>query len=173
VRSDTANSKDQAENKFTIFLLDLGYQPAAVAVLAGLYMVKPWSELFADLTPRQQLQAAVLADMWQLPAASHAAVELLQAATGHTAIPSVVLEQLLSLDAVPHFLLTLFEQVLLSKYGNLEAVWAPGNTLLQDSLLALPLYAMELLLASDKLKVRGWLGANPNCTRLDRSTRIA
>jgi hypothetical protein len=44
-------------------------------------------------------------------------------------------------------------QILLSKYGDLEALWAPGGASLQDSLLNLPLYAMQLLLASDKLKV--------------------
>ena len=86
-----------------------------MAVLAGLYQVKPWCKLLDDLTPQQQVQAAVLADMWQLPAASQAAVELLQAATESEAMPSVVLEQLLKLDAVPQFLLPVFERALLCK----------------------------------------------------------
>ena len=47
----------------------------------------------------------------------------------------------------------LLEQALLSKYGDLEAVWAQGAAALQQSLFDLPLLAMELLLASDKLKV--------------------
>jgi hypothetical protein len=46
------------------------------------------------------------------------------------------------------------EQVLLSRYGDLEAVWGPGGALLQQSLLKLPPYAMEVLLASNKLQVR-------------------
>jgi hypothetical protein len=142
-------------------------------------MVKPWLKLLADLTPQQQVQAAVLADMWQLPAASEAAVEVLQAAGDSADRLAAVLEQLLGLEAVPDCLLpvfehswkallrkfselpavpqstrTLLEQVLLSKYGDLEAVWAPEGVSLQNSLMALPLYAMELLLASDKLKVR-------------------
>ena len=150
-----------------------------MAVLSGLYMVKPWLKLLADLTPQQQVQAAVLADMWQLPAASEAAVEVLQAAGDSADRLAAVLEQLLGLEAVPDCLLpvfehswkallrkfselsavpqstrTLLEQVLLSKYGDLEAVWAPEGVSLQNSLMALPLYAMELLLASDKLKVR-------------------
>jgi hypothetical protein len=59
------------------------------------------------------------------------------------------------LAAVPASVLPVIERVLLSKYGDLEAVWAPDGASLQDSLLALPLYAMEVLLASDKLKVGG------------------
>jgi hypothetical protein len=147
-------------------------------VLAGLYWVKPWQKLLADLTPQQQVQAAVLADMWQLTAASQAAVEALQAAASSTDTLSAVPEQQLSLPVVPDCLLPVFEhcwqallskysslpavpqstqrlleQILLSKYGDLEAVWAPGDGSLRRSLMALPMYAMELLLASDKLKV--------------------
>ena len=152
-----------------------------MAVLKGLYQVEPWPKLLADLTPQQQVQAAVLADMWQLTAASDAAVALLQKAANSgdsSQHASAALEQLLSMAAVPDSLMPvfgqsrqallnkylyeaavpdsirpLFEQALLSKYGDLEAVWEPGATSLQESLLALPLHAMELLLASDKLKV--------------------
>jgi hypothetical protein len=173
-----SNAKRQAKQLITIILPDASHEPAAIAVLAGLYWVKPWQELLADLTPQQQVQAAVLADMWQLPAASQAAVEVLQAAAASTDSLSTVLEQLLSLQVVPDCLLPvvehcwqallgkyseltavpqstqrLLEQILLSKYGDLEAVWAPGGASLQESLLTLPLYAMELLLASDKIKV--------------------
>jgi hypothetical protein len=151
-----------------------------MAVLAGLYLVQPWPTLLADLTPQQQVHAAVLADMWQLPAASDAAVAVLQAPTNSDHTLSAVLDQLLSMTAVPDCLvavleyswkallskyrilaavpasvLPVIERVLLSKYGDLEAVWTPGGASLQESMLALPLYAMELLLASDKLKVGG------------------
>ena len=152
-------------------------------MLKGLYQVEPWPRLLADLTPQQQVQAAVLADMWQLEAASEAAVALLQEPAGSNERMSAVLEQLLSMAAVPDCLIPLFEQsrqgllskylyaaavpanvhplfeqALLSKYGDLEAVWSPDAASLQESLLTLPLRVMELLLASDRLKVcgRGW-----------------
>jgi hypothetical protein len=73
---------------------------------------------------------------------------------------SAVINQLISLPAVPDSLLPVLERALLSEYGDLEAVWNPAGWTCsavassQESLLALPLYAMELLLASDKLKVR-------------------
>jgi hypothetical protein len=124
-----------------------------MAVLAGLYLVQPWPKLLADLTPQQQVQAAVLADMWQLPAASEAAVAVLQEATGNASDASAVLEQLFSLPAVPDCLSQVLEQAVVGKFGDLEAVWGPDGASLQESLLALPLHAMELLLASDKLKV--------------------
>ena len=120
----------------------------------------PWPRLLADLTPQQQVQAVVLADMWQLPAASSAAAELLQAAAGSAGRQSAVLDQLLTLAAVPECLVEVFRQALLSKYGDLEAVWGPAGAALQDSLLVLPLHAMELLLVSDKLKVRGRLAVS-------------
>ena len=94
----------------------------------------------------------MLADMWQLTAASQAAVELLQAAPANVERLSAVLKQLLALKAVPDCLLPVFEhswqvllskyrclsavplstqrlllQILLSKYGDLEALWAPGG----------------------------------------------
>jgi hypothetical protein len=151
-----------------------------MALLAGLYLVQPWPTLLAGLTPQQQVQAAVLADLWQLPAATEAAVGVLQQESDSNDRLSAVLDQLLSMPAVPDCLtpvfesswqallakyqslaavpaavLPVFEGVLLSKYGALEAVWASDAASLQASLLALPLYAMELLLASDKLKVCG------------------
>jgi hypothetical protein len=165
----------------TITLPDASYEPAAMAVLSGLYLLKPWPELLAELTPQQQVQAAVVADVWQLPTAIDAAVGVMKTATNSTESLSGVLEQLFYLDAVPDCLLQTFEhcwqallskysslsavpkgmlpvleQIMLSKYGDLEAVWAPSGASLQKALLELPLYAMELLLASDKLKVRGY-----------------
>jgi hypothetical protein len=154
----TARSTQHAKKQVIVPLPDVSYETAAQAVLAGMYQVEPWSKLLADLTPQQQVQAAVLADMWQLPAATEAAVGLLQSAAVDTDKLSGVQEQLLSLAAVPDCLLPLFEQALLSKYGDLEAVWDPANDALQKSLLRLPLHAMRLLLASDKLQVRGQVG---------------
>jgi hypothetical protein len=103
-----SNAKRQAKQLVTITLPDASHEPAAMAVLAGLYWVKPWQELLADLTPQQQVQAAVLADMWQLTAASQAAVELLQAAPANVERLSAVLKQLLALKAVPDCLLPVF-----------------------------------------------------------------
>jgi hypothetical protein len=104
-----------------------------MAVLAGLYQVKPWPELLADLTPQQQVHAAVLADMWQLSAASAAAVAALQQTLDKPdssysspfdvdftclgvppTLQAAVLNQLLSLAAVPASLLPVFESALLS-----------------------------------------------------------
>jgi hypothetical protein len=174
-------SKQQAKQQFPITLPDASYEPAAMALLQGLYQVEPWSKLLDDLTPQQQVQAAVLADMWDLTAATEAALGVLQTVTvaDNVYCLSAVLEQLLSMEAVPDCLMPLFdscwkallgmystlaavpdsvlpvfENMLLSKYGNLEAVWGPAGAVLQKSLLRLPLYAMELLLASDRLQVR-------------------
>ena len=164
-----ADSKRQAKQQVTVTLPDASFEPAAMAVLAGLYLVQPWPKLLADLTPQQQVQAAVLADMWQLPEASEAAVGVLQEATGNASDASAVLEQLFSLPAVPDCLSQVLEQAVISKFGNLEAVWGPDGASLQESLLALPLHAMELLLASDKLKVcdggpaQYWLLAYTHC----------
>jgi hypothetical protein len=130
-----------------------------MAVLAGLYQIAPWSKLLADLTLQQQVQAVVLADMWQLPAAVEAAVCLLQTALASAGASTnkvlAVLDELLSLTAVPDCLLRVFEGALLSMYGDLEAVWDATGAALQESLLELPIHAMELLLASDKLQVKG------------------
>ena len=153
--SNTAGSTPQPKQQpeVTITLPDKSFYPAAVAVLEGLYHIKPWPELLGGLIPQQQVQAAVLADMWGLKVASKAAVAALQSAIGCTDTVSAVLDELLSLRDMPSCLLPVFEQILLSKYGDLEAVWAPDGASLQESLLALPLFSMELLLASNKLKV--------------------
>jgi hypothetical protein len=126
-----------------------------------MYIVKPWPELLGELKPQQQVHAAVLADMWQLPVATEAAVAVLKtSADSSTEKGQAVLEGLVSLKAVPDFLMLLFEKPVLSKYGNLEAVWGPAGASLQESLLRLPLPAIEMLLASDKLKVRAWAGTD-------------
>lgn len=146
-------------------------------MLQGLYQVRPWPQLLADLPRQQQVCAAILAELWDLPLAFNEAVRLLTAAT-YSADVSAVLARLLTvhvpaslehvlerscqamlnrydyLPEVPDSLLPVFKTALLSKYGDLEAVWAPGGAPLRKSLLALPLPAMELLLGSDELKVR-------------------
>jgi hypothetical protein len=144
------NSSSSSQRQIRLTLPDDSYQPAAMAVLAFLYSVKP--EPLAELSTKQLVQAAVLADMWQVPAACSRAMELLTAiADSAEGLPTAAFDQLLRLPAVPITLQPLLEQALLSRFGDLEAVWA--DAALQKSLLALPLFAMELLLASDKLKV--------------------
>lgn len=54
------------------------------------------------------------------------------------------------MPALPAALQPLLEQALLRTFGDLEAVVADA---LKKALLALPLFAVELLLCSDKLKV--------------------
>jgi hypothetical protein len=78
--NNAAGTMQHAKKSFTITLPDASYEAPAMAVLAGLYQVEPWSTLFADLTPQQQVQAAVLTDMWQLTAACDAATEVLETA---------------------------------------------------------------------------------------------
>jgi hypothetical protein len=151
---NAAGTIQHAKKSVTITLPDASYEEAAMAVLAGLYQVEPWSTLFAGLTPQQQVQAAVLADMWQLTAACDAAVEVLETAAIKLDNAASLFGQLLSMPTVPDCLTHLFEPALLSKYGDLETLWAPDGASLQQSLMALPLHAMELLLASDKLEVR-------------------
>ena len=154
--NDTAGSSDQQHRtQMHITLPDASYEPAAMAVLAGLYQVQPWPELFDSLTHQQQVQAAVLADMWHLPTARAAAMQRLRAAIDSAEGGTAVLDQLLSLPAMPYCLQALLEQALLRKFGDLEAVWgaSAASSALQQSLLALPPAAMDLLLASSKLRV--------------------
>jgi hypothetical protein len=131
-----------------------------MAALAGMYhwTVQPWPELLADLTIQQHVHAAALADMWQLTAAHQAAMEALNAAADALDGLSALLEGFLTLPAMQDSVLPLFEEALLSKYGRLQALCPTGffqdrEIPLQKSLLSLPMHAMELLLASDVLKV--------------------
>ena len=157
-RSDTASSRDQQKQRVaSVSLPNASYETAAIAVLAGLYQVAPWPKLLADLTPQQQVQAAVLADMWHLPATAEVAAGILQTAAYSTDEASAMLDELLVLTAVPDCLLRVFERALLTRYGDLEAVWDATGAALQESLLALPLQAMELLLASDEVEVSMFL----------------
>lgn len=127
-------------------LEDAEQEPAALAVLQALFHVKLESGLLMELRQEQQLQAALLADMWQVAGAGAAAADV----NGH--LSAVVMQQLLLMQAVPACLNSLLRKVLLSVFGDLEAVWA--DQALQQQLLGLPLHAMKLLLSCDKLKVR-------------------
>jgi len=127
--------------------------PAALAVLAALYGVKPTLELLSELTQEQQIHAAVLADMWQIDAVSTAAVQLLQsAAQSSDGLSTAASERLLSTTAYPDCLAPLVQVLLVNKLGDVEALWGDGE--LQELLLGLPLTLMELLLASNVLRVR-------------------
>jgi hypothetical protein len=59
-------------------LEDADQQPAAMAVLQALYYVQPGSDLLLELTQEQQLQAVLLADMWQVPTQQQRAHSLQQ-----------------------------------------------------------------------------------------------
>jgi hypothetical protein len=134
-------------------LQDASAKPAAMAVLAARYSAKPMPELLSELSQEQQLQAAMLADMWQLPAISTAAAAALsQTLSLQGKLSEAVTEQLLSLQAVPDCLQPLLKQVLLSVLGNLEQCWTDDD--LWCTLINLPLSTMELLLSCDELKVR-------------------
>jgi hypothetical protein len=118
--------------------------------------------------------------MWELPAVSATAVQLLsdaacsissagtanqifQALSDTCPLPSCLLPLLSkAVEAVGNELggFRRLEQLLLSVLGDLEGVWADKQ--LQEVMLGLPLPAMEVLLASDNLKVRSryhlWVG---------------
>jgi hypothetical protein len=145
-------------------------QPAAMAVLGSLYQIEPLPALLSELTQVQQLQAAVLADMWEVPDVSKEAVKLLLEAATYTGLTEELAMSYAQMPAIPGCLLPLLQKVvaacldsdradvksageraLLSVLGDFGAVWA--DEALQKVLLGLPLAIMELLLASDKLKV--------------------
>jgi hypothetical protein len=71
---------DRSKPHLVLTLQHEDEQEAAMAVLASMYKVKPLPELLSELTQVQQLQAAVLADVWGLPEVSTEAVRLLLAA---------------------------------------------------------------------------------------------
>jgi hypothetical protein len=147
--------------------------PAAMAVLASMYLTKPLPELLSELTLTQQLQAALLADMWQAPNVSTAAVNSLSTAAKKpgAVLPMPAVEMLLGLPTWPDFVLPLLPHVanaclegaglrerlkplLLSVLGDLEAVWADAGV--QAALLELSLPVMEELLSFTELRVSCW-----------------
>ena len=145
-------------------LQDASEQPAALVVLKALYAVKPLPELLSELSQEQQLQAALLADMWQVPDVSTAAVRLLKAAAGTQAgLSEAVRKEVLGLQAIPACLQPLVQHVALTVLGDRgEAVWS--DAALQEVLVGLPLPVMEVLLACGKLQVRCWLCSLCICT---------
>ena len=133
-------------------LQDDSEQPIALTVLSAMYLVKPLPQLLADLSQEQQLQAAVLADKWQVASIKNAAARLLtDAASTEAGLTEAVKQRVLSAAALPECLQPLLKAVLLPLFGDLEAVWADAG--LQEQLLGLPLPAMELLLSRDDLEV--------------------
>jgi hypothetical protein len=58
VANKSADSNRKATTQVNITLPDASYEPASMAVLAGLYQVAPWPELIANLTPHWVLLAA-------------------------------------------------------------------------------------------------------------------
>ena len=126
--------------------------------------------MLSELSTTQQLHAALLADMWQAPNVSTAAVDSLSTVAKRpgAVLPLPAVEMLLGLPTWPNFALPLLPHVasaclegaglrdrlkplLLSVLGDLEAVWADAG--LQAALLALSLPAMEELLSYSELKV--------------------
>lgn len=137
-------------------LQDASEQPAAMAILAAMYGAKPVPELLSELSQEQQLQAAIMADMWQLPAISTAAAgALADTLSSMGKLSDELMQQLSGLQAVPDCLRSLLKQVLLPLLGNLERCWS--KPMLKGKLLQLPLSVMEVLLSFDELKVGGQL----------------
>jgi hypothetical protein len=150
--SNNGSSAEQAKrDTLELELQDASEQHAALAVLQSLYAVKPLPELLSELSQEQQLQAAVLADKWQVPLVSSAAADILAEAASTGVLEQAVQQHMLSAQALPECLQPLLKRVLLSLLGDLEAVWTDAG--LQEQLLQLPLHSMELLLSCDELKV--------------------
>jgi hypothetical protein len=156
-----SSSNTGKPGQLVLTLQDASEQSAAMAVLAALYGAKPLPELLSELSKVQQLQAAMLADMWELPAISTAAAGCLtDCLRSQGKLSEAVTEQVLRLQAVPDCLQPLCKQALLQVLGNLEQCWA--DPALSDKLLHLPLCSMELLLSCEELTVRHSLFRAPS-----------
>jgi len=81
-----------------------------MAVLAALYGVSVADELSQE----QLLQAAVLADMWQVPDVATAAVELLVDAANRPGLSEAATKAFLDLEVIPNCLLPLFSAIVSS-----------------------------------------------------------
>lgn len=150
--STLQDGSNKAKPQLVLTLQDASEQAAAMAVLAALYLIKPLPELLSELTQEQQLQAALLADMWQVPGVSTAAAQALsEALDTEGGVSAAAGEKLLSLQAVPDCLQPLLKRALLALFGDLEAAWAAAH--IRDGLLALSLPVMEALLSFDEIKV--------------------
>ena len=147
-QADSDDSSNTARPQIVLTLQSPSEEPAALVVLKALYGVKPIAELLSELSQQQQVQAAVLADMWGVQEVSTAAARLLRAAPE---LSAECKDTLLQLPGYPECLLHVLQKVLLGMVGDLEAVWADSK--LQDSLMSLPLPAMVALLSCDDIKV--------------------
>lgn len=153
--------------------------PAAEAVVAALYGAH---DTLLKLDQQQQLAAALIADRVHIaPAVKHSVQALLSAAKSEEGLSAAALEALASLYPWPSCLLPLLpaavagaacckgdaaadldairaldsnrrvQRMLLAVLGDLDAAWRDDQ--LRQLLLKLPLPAMQLLLASDQLRV--------------------
>jgi len=96
--------------KLSLVLQHPSQEPAAVAVLAALYGVSE-----ADVLSQEQLlQAAVLADMWQIPDVATAAVKILVDVAKGSGLSKAAANAFLDLEAIPNCLLPLFSAVISS-----------------------------------------------------------
>ena len=151
-KSNNSSSVEAApRRRLELELQDASELAAALAVLQSLYEVKPLPELLSELSQEQQLQAAVLADMWQVPHVSSAAARLLADALKTADGLADAVQQRILQGPLPVCLEPLLKRVLLSRFGDLEAVWADAG--LKQHLLGLSLEAMQELLSSNELKV--------------------
>jgi hypothetical protein len=73
--SSTADSSSRPQ--LVLELQDQSEEAAALTVLQSMYAVEPLGQLLAKLRQEQLLQAAMLADKWQVPDVSAAAVQAL------------------------------------------------------------------------------------------------
>jgi hypothetical protein len=158
VASDVRNN-NRRRLQLLLTLDSSDQQPAALAFLQALYGVKEVPQLLLELTQDQQLQVALLADMWQVPQLTSAAVSGLNCyLKAHRRLSDEATQQLLALQAVPDFLQALVEPVLICRFGALEAVWSdPAQA---EALLEVPLAVMCVYLSLGGLQVR--------CLRLNK-----
>jgi hypothetical protein len=150
--NNSSNVETASRRRLELELQDDSELAAALAVLQSLYEVKPLPELLSELSQEQQVQAAVLADMWQVPHVSSAAAQLLKDAINTADGLEEAVQQRIVQGPLPECLQPLLKAVLLSLFGDLEAVWADAG--LKERLLGLSLHAMALLLSCNELKVR-------------------
>jgi hypothetical protein len=111
--------------KLMLELQDDSEQTAAIAVLKALYVTQPLPELLFDSTQEQQLQAALLADKWQVPSVStEAMLQLLDALSSNSGLTTAVKQRIITGPALPGCMKTLMKSVLLAELGDLQAAWA-------------------------------------------------
>jgi hypothetical protein len=147
---DSSNSSSWPQLVLTLESAD--QLSAAQSVLQALYCVKELPALLSELAQEQQLQVALLADMWQVPELTNAAVQELKGSVDtHGQLSDVATQQLFALQAVPEFLQALVERVLLIKLGDLQVVW--GDPALATALLEMSLPVMQVFLSLGKLQV--------------------